>query len=93
MRLFGNMDGKQRDDFVVASVRDATLCSVTRRNGLLQIGKPVSGSYDPVCFDLRSRSKTGEGPVVRLDHEAILIEGRIAVVSTVAASFLELLNG
>jgi len=90
--LFGNLDGSAPTDFVVASIRDPVLSSVTRRSGFLQIGRPASGSYDPICFDLRSRSKTGEAAVVRLDHEEILTADSIRIIATVADSFLELLE-
>ena len=90
--LFGNLDGKSYDDFTVASVRDPILSSVTRTNGFIQIGRPASGSYDPVCFDLRSRPRHDEAGIVQLDHEEILINGSIRVVTNVAGSFLELLS-
>ena len=89
--LFGNLDGNSYDDVVVASTRDPVLSSVTRANGFIQIGRPASGSYDPICFDLRHRSNTGEAGVVRLDHEEILVNDAIRVVGEVAVSFLELL--
>jgi len=88
--LWGNVDGKTRDDFVVASIMDPVLSSVTRRSGFLQIGRPASGSYDLICFDLRSRSKTGEAEIVRLDHEEILIKNAIRIVTKTAGSFLDL---
>lgn len=92
VNLFGNLDGKSYDDFVVASIRDPVLSSVTRANGFIQIGRPASGNYDPVCFDLRFRSKIGEAGIVRLDHEEILINDSICVVEKVADSLLELLS-
>jgi hypothetical protein len=91
--LFGNLDGKSYDDFTVASMRDPILSSVLRANALVQIGRPESGSYDPICFDLRARTKDGEAGIVRLDHEEILINASVQVVATVASSFLELLAG
>jgi hypothetical protein len=60
VNLFGNLHGKSYDEVVVASYRDPVLSSVTRSNGFIQIGRSASGSYDPICFDLRSRSKSGE---------------------------------
>jgi len=89
--LFGNLDGKAADEFVVAAVKDPIISSVTRRSGFIQIGRPASGAYDPICFDLRSRSKTGEAAIVRLDHEEILIANSIRIVATAADSFLDLL--
>jgi hypothetical protein len=65
--LFGNLDGQSYDDLVVTSLRDPILSSVTRANGFIQIGRPEAGSYDPVCFDGRRRTKKGEAGIVRLD--------------------------
>jgi len=89
--LFGNLDGRSYDDLVVASTRDRVLSSVARANGFIQIGRPESGSYDPVCFDARRRTKTGEAGIVQLDHEEILIKDSIRVQEAIAASFPELL--
>lgn len=89
--LFGNLDGQSHDDLVVASMRDSILSSRTLANGFIQIGRPASGHYDPICFDLRHRLKSGEAGIVRLDHEDILVNGSIYVVEKIAASFLELL--
>jgi hypothetical protein len=89
--LFGNLDGRSYDDLVVASTRDRVLSSVARANGFIQIGRPESGSYDPVCFDARRRTKTGEARIVQLDHEEILIKDSIRVQEAIAASFPELL--
>jgi hypothetical protein len=91
--VFGNVNGQGREDFVIASVKDPILSAVTRRNGLIQIGRPASGSYDPVCFDLRNRSKHGEAALVQLDHEEILIKSSVRIVAQTARSFLELLAG
>jgi hypothetical protein len=92
VNLFGNLDGKSYDDFAVASRRDPVLSSVTQSNGFIQIGRPASGSYDPICFDLRSRSRSGEAGIVRLDHEEILINDSIHIAEKVADSFVELLS-
>jgi hypothetical protein len=91
--LFGNVDGHDRDDLVVASIRDSILSGVTRRSGLIQVGRPDTGSYDPICFDLRSRSKAGEAELVQLDHEEILMNSKIRIVRKAAPSFLALLAG
>jgi hypothetical protein len=91
VNLFGNLDGQSQDELVVASIRDPVLSSVAQANGFIQIGRPESGSYDPICFDLRHRAKSGEAGIVRLDHEEILVNDSICVVEKVAASFVELL--
>jgi hypothetical protein len=92
VNLFGSLDGNSYDDVVVASSRDPVLSSVTRSKGFIQIGRPASGSYDPICFDLRSRTKSGEAGIVRLDHEEVLINDSIRVAEKVADRFVELLS-
>jgi hypothetical protein len=87
--LFGNVDGQSGDDFVVASIGDPILSSVARANGFVQIGRPETGSYDPVCFDASHRTKKGEAAIVRLDHEEILINDSIRVREVIATCFLE----
>ena len=90
--FFGNLGNGDHTDLVVASVRDPLLTRVTRSHGLLHVGRPASGSYDPVCFDMSRRSKTGDAPLVRLDHEEILIKERVRMVHTYAATFSDFMG-
>jgi hypothetical protein len=48
--------------------------------------------YDPVCFDLRRRSSTGDCPIVKIDHEQILCNWRIKKVGELAPSFRKLVE-
>jgi hypothetical protein len=73
----------------IAIYRDRALFEVLSRNGYLQFGQPSDGSYDPVCF---APSEGEDAPVVRLDHEQILIDGGIRVVDTIARSFESLIE-
>ena len=52
---------------------------------LFHFARLTTGSYDPACVDL---SKPGaiDGPVVTLDHEAILSRSAVRVVTRVAPS-------
>lgn len=63
------------------------------RNGFLPFARPEDGSYDPVCFDYRSKRKKSEPPVVRIDHEEILCNNRLRVIETLSAKFDLLLEG
>jgi hypothetical protein len=92
VELFGNLDGESYDDLVVASTRDRVLSSVARSGGFIHIGRPETRNYDPICFDFRRRTKTGEATIVRLDHEEILCNDSVRVVEAIAPSFLELLE-
>jgi hypothetical protein len=89
--LFGNLGTRDRSELVVACMRDTGIWTVVHRNGLLPIGRSSSGSYDPICLNLRERAKVGDSPVVQLDHEAILVFGDIHVVRTIANGFVDLL--
>ncbi|HEY8716458.1 MAG TPA: hypothetical protein VIM00_13835 [Candidatus Acidoferrum sp.] len=61
-------------------------------SGFLRLAKGPGGDYDPVCFDIRSRKKSGDCPIVKIDHEQILCNDRIQVVGELAPSFLNLLQ-
>src|ERR1700682_5116441 len=71
----------------VAVFQDARLFEVLSSNGYVQFGQPSTGSYDPVCFAPSGRQE--DSPIVRIDHEDILIRGQVHVVETFAPSFLE----
>ena len=87
IEFFGNRGGGERDDLVIASLSDAALARVTRAHRFIQVGRPETRAYDPVCFDMSRRSKEGEAPLVCLDHEEILIHERIRVLRECARSF------
>ena len=71
---------------------DAFLWATLVPNGYVPFGKGPEGNYDPVCFDFRQRQRNGDCPVVRLDHEAILCQGRIGAVTELAPNFRSLVN-
>lgn len=60
--------------------------------GFLPFGKASGGSYDPVCFDLHRRNADGDCPVVRVEHEAVLCDGRIGDQWELADSFRTLVQ-
>jgi hypothetical protein len=84
--LFGNPPGPGLSGFEQEIMRDRYLYPVLFWQRLVEFGKAPGGSYDPICFDLK-RTKAGDCPIVRIDHESIFIEGRGAVVCEVAESF------
>lgn len=91
--LFGNTPeciGNKPHELRVALFNDAHLSRVLLNNGYLQFGQPAAGNYDPICF-----APHGDGldPIVRLDHESILIRGQIRVTEQIAASLREFLGG
>jgi hypothetical protein len=62
-------------------------------NGYAQFGQGPNTDYDPICFDFRQRQHNGDCPIVRLDHEAILCEGRIWETAQLAPNFRSLVRG
>jgi hypothetical protein len=90
--LFANTGVGVHDEIVEAIFRDRAIYTPLLQAGFVQFGRPAAGSYDPVCFDLNRKTRDQECPVVRLDHEAALMEGRATVVEEVADSFLALVG-
>ena len=62
-----------------------------REHGYLQFGNPHETNFDPICFDMQRR-KRDDAPIVQLDHEEILIRGRIELVAEIAPSFMEFMQ-
>lgn len=90
--LFANTGEALHDELRDKVFRDAWLCRVLLSHGHLQFAQPNPTDYDPVCFDTKRRTKAGEMPIVRIDHEAILCDSKIVVTAEVAESFLRLIE-
>jgi hypothetical protein len=88
--LFGNLGSRDPSELVVAAIQDPHLWPVVRDAGFLPIGRPASGSYDPICLNLRKRAG-GDAPVVQVDHESVLTRGEVTISQTVSPGFLDLL--
>ena len=58
--------------------------------GYIPFGKGPDVDYDPMCFDLSARKENSEFQIVKIDHEEILCNSRIEVVSEVAKTFEDL---
>jgi hypothetical protein len=59
--------------------------------GYIQFGLGPDMNYDPVCFDIRLRTKGRDYRVVKIDHEEILCNNRVKVVAELAPSFRQLM--
>jgi hypothetical protein len=88
LSLFANLGDGSDEDFSIAIFKDSIIADVTLKAGYIQFARPVSGSYDPVCFDANRSSKNREFPIVRLDHEEILSGDGIRVSEKIADSFI-----
>jgi hypothetical protein len=90
--LFANTDQDLHCDLRVAIFRDRAIFEHLSRHGLVQFARPDTGDYNAICFDLGRRRADKECAVVEVDHESILIDGKVRVVREVAPSFLDLIR-
>jgi hypothetical protein len=88
LSFFANLGDGSDQDLGVAIFKDGIIADSTLKSGYIQFARPVSGSYDPVCFDANHSPKNREFPIVRLDHEEILSRDRILVSENIADSFI-----
>lgn len=92
VELFSNLGDMSEYDLTHAPFRDPNMSPWLIGHGLVHIGFPYIGNYDPICLELSSAS-TDEGPgIVRLNHEDILLERATVHRTSVSPSFLALLE-
>jgi hypothetical protein len=90
LRLLANLPGEDGSLEPLAReiMADPAFVDVLFPRGLVPFGKALE-SYDPVCFDSTRPTLEGDCVIVRLDHEAVLVDNRVEVGEVVAASFRE----
>ena len=88
--LYGTTASEDYESVLVAPFRDRHLYDVVRAAGFVPFARPITGSYDPVCFDTRKAASHHEYPIVQLDHEQALCYARAKALHTLAGSFREL---
>jgi len=86
-RLLANPPGPDLSGLLGKMTGDPGLWSALIPAGLIQFGRGPDVDYDPVCFDVRSRSKRRDYRIVKIDHEEILCHNRIKIISELAPSF------
>jgi hypothetical protein len=86
---FGSRDDP--DDIECRLFRDPIFVSVLVPVRLFHFARPDTGSYDPVCVCLSTPGSI-DGPVVTLDHEAILCRSTVCVVRRVARSLQQFME-
>jgi hypothetical protein len=91
-RLVGNPLGPDLSGLLNKMLKDKFLSTCLLKNRLIPFGKGPDIDYDPVCFDLKSRKKNREFSIVKLDHEEILCNERIKVVTELASTFEQLVR-
>src|SRR5215467_11453100 len=60
--------------------------------GYVQIGRPDTGDFDAICFDLSHQAQNREYRVVHVDHEDILCNGKVRVTGELWPSFVKLVE-
>lgn len=60
--------------------------------GYVQIGRPDTGNFDAVCFDLNKNNQNREYRIVQVDHEEILCNWRVRVAGELWPSFTKLVD-
>jgi hypothetical protein len=60
--------------------------------GYVQIGRPDTGNFDAICFDLNDTRQNREYRIVRIDHEQILCNWRARVSGELWPSFIKFMD-
>jgi hypothetical protein len=89
-RLLANPPGEDLAGLLAQITTDAGLQKTLIPAGYIQFGRGPDMDYDPVCFDVKSRTKSKDYRIVKLDHEQILCNCRVKVVAELAPSFEQL---
>ena len=91
VRVYGNFQGEE--DSLEALLADRILTRGLVDAGFLPFGRPVTGSYDRICFDVRGLQEPEDAPVVWVDHEAILSKNRAPKPRRLADGLMEWIDG
>jgi hypothetical protein len=78
--------------FEAALPRSGSLAELLLPAGYFQIGRPDTGSFDAICFDLKTQKQNREYRIVVADHEEILRNTRVKIRDEVYPSFRKLLE-
>jgi hypothetical protein len=78
--------------FEVALPQKGSLSELLLPAGYFQIGRPDTGSFDAVCFDLNTQKQNREYRIVLADHEEILSKLRVTIRSELWPSFRDFLE-
>jgi hypothetical protein len=75
-----------------ASASKNSLSELLIPAGYVQIGRPDTGNFDAICFDLNHHAQNRECRVVQVDHEDILCNWKVRVTGELWPSFVKLLE-
>jgi hypothetical protein len=60
--------------------------------GYVQIGRPDTGDFDAICFDLNQQAQNREYRIVQVDHEDILCDWKVCVSADLWPSFIKFVD-
>lgn len=89
-RLLANPLGSDLTGLLAEVEKDEGLRESLIPAGFIKFGKGPDLDYDPVCFDIKSRTERKDYRIVKVDHEEILCHHRVKVVAEIAPSFEQL---
>lgn len=90
--LLANPPGPDLSRFFEQISKDPGLWGSLIPAGYIQFAKGPDYDYDPVCFDIKSRTKSGDCRIVKIDPEEILCNNKVKVVAELASTFEELVH-
>jgi hypothetical protein len=85
-----NIRGKEND--FDSLLGDKMLTTSLLKAGFSPVGRPATGSYDRVCFDMRHHRRPMDAPLVRLRHEAILSRNQMPCPIVLAPGIFDLID-
>jgi hypothetical protein len=91
-KLLPNPPGPDLSGLLAGIMADKALWENLVPAGYVQFGQGPDVDYDPVCFDIKSRTKNGDYRIVKIDHEQILCYDRVKVVAELSPSFEQLVR-
>jgi hypothetical protein len=89
--LFG-WDSDSNKYIVEASAPKNSLSELLIPAGYVQIGRPDTGDFDAICFDLSCQAQNREYRIVQVDHEDILCNWKVRVTGELWPSFIKLVE-
>ncbi len=90
-RLLPNPPGPDLSGLLKEMSKAPAFWQILPQAGYIQFGMGADMDHDPVCFDIRSRTKSKDYRIVKIDHEEILYNNRVKVVAEIAPSFERLM--
>jgi hypothetical protein len=89
---FFGWDSKSAPDYDMIPMAERDMSRELLSAGFVQIGRPDTAIYDPVCFDLNSPGQNREYRIVQADHEQVLQWSRVKILREIWPSFLKMVE-